>query len=229
MDGIHKLLYYSFMCGGEQPTPSILPKELQACEYIQSDSNSAIQLNYAALQDCVLETRMKKVGASLNTALFGSRQKWQQRMWEFLINANNNYGVGLNNMNQAQMLNLTPGDDIIIFGPPSVKVNNNNYTTQAYTNGNNYNVVLFSCYNGDTHNILSPTFEGQMYYCKIYDTNMQLRLDLYPCYVKAGKTFIDTKGNTCAPGTPGLFDIMNNNFYTNDLGGTFTVGPDITL
>lgn len=150
-------------------------------------------------------------------------------MWEMLINTNNNYGVGLNNMNQAQILNITPGDDIIIFGPPSVKVNNNNYTTQAYTIGNNYNVVLFSCYNGDTHNILSPTFEGQMYYCKIYDTNMQQRLDLYPCYVKNGQTYTDTKGVTCPAGTPGLFDIINNDFYTNDLGGTFTVGPDIIL
>lgn len=222
-------LYYITWGEGGSPTPSILPKELQACEYIQSDSNSAIQLNYAASPDCVLETHMKRVGTSLNTALFGTRQKWQQRMWEFLINTNNLYGVGLNNANQAQVINRNPGDDVIIFGPPSLKINNNNYTTQSYTNGNNYNVVLFSCYDGDSQSIFSPTYEGQMYYCKIYDTNMQLRLDLYPCYVKTGETFIDTKGNTCAPDTPGLFDIINNNFYTNDLGGTFTVGPDIIL
>lgn len=222
-------LYYTTWGDGGSPTPSILPKELQACEYLQSDSNSAIQLNYAALADCVLETHVKKVGASLNTALFGTRQKWTQRMWEVLINTNNRYGVGLNNANQAQIINYTPGDDIIIFGPPSLNVNNNNYTTQAYTNGNNYNVVLFSCYDGDSHSILSPTYEGQMYYCKIYDTNMQQRLDLYPCYVKTGETFVDTKGTACVAGTPGLFDIINNKFYTNDLSGTFTVGPDIIL
>lgn len=222
-------LYYITWGDGETPTPSILPKELQACEYLQSDSNSAIQLNYVALSDCVLETHMKKVGASLNTALFGSRDRWTLNMWEMLINTQNTYGVGLNSANQAQVLNITPGDDIIIFGPPSVKVNNNNYTTQSYTNRNTYNIVLFSCWDKSMNTILSPTYEGQMYYCKIYDTNMQQRLDLYPCYVKTGKTYTDNKGTNCPAGTPGLFDIINNEFYTNDLGGTFTVGPDIII
>lgn len=53
----------------------------------------------------------------------------------------------------------------------------------------------------------------RMYYCKIWDKGALVR-DFVPCYRKA-----DNK--------PGMYDKVNDVFYTNDGSGEFTLGPEV--
>ena len=52
---------------------------------------------------------------------------------------------------------------------------------------------------------------------------------MYSCYIKSGQTYTDNKGNICPAGTCGMYDVVNNVFYTNDGTGTFSKGADIII
>lgn len=57
-------------------------------------------------------------------------------------------------------------------------------------------------------------FNGKLYSCKVFKSGVAV-LDLYPCYRKAD-------------GVIGLYDTVNNRFYTNNGSGTFLKGADVT-
>ena len=87
----------------------------------------------------------------------------------------------------------------VMTGTNTASVN----TTGTFLIGNFYNDdVLYS--NG---------FKGKIFYARLYDEDTLIR-DLVPCYRKA-----DDK--------PGMYDLVNNVFYTNAGTGEFTVGGDI--
>ena len=99
----------------------------------------------------------------------------------------------------------------------------NHYFSLAYPTGSQ-NLYLF---NAALPTIVpsSASFAGtKIYYFEIENTCKYIA-----CHIKSGKTFIDNKGITCQAGTPGMYDVVNNIFYTNDGTGAFTVGPDIIL
>ena len=60
--------------------------------------------------------------------------------------------------------------------------------------------------------------------CKIYDNGTLVR-DFVPCYAKTSVTNVE--GTTCTAGTLGLYDKVNNKFYTNKGSGTFIKGSDV--
>lgn len=80
-------------------------------------------------------------------------------------------------------------------------------------NGITYNYYLFAKNDHDDDSTNYPS-KFKMNYCKIYDNNVLIR-NFIPCYRK-----YDNK--------PGLYDTVNNEFYTNQGNGDdFVVGPDI--
>ena len=91
-------------------------------------------------------------------------------------------------------------------------INNKVYNTATYASFSaSYNMTLMASTVGGTG--LANYLNGRMYYCKIYDNDLLIR-DLVPCYRKS-----DNK--------PGLYDIVNNVFYTNAGTGEFAVGPNV--
>lgn len=56
-------------------------------------------------------------------------------------------------------------------------------------------------------------FNGKLYSCKVFKSGVAV-LDLYPCYRKND-------------GEIGLYDVVNNRFYTNNGSGTFLKGADV--
>ena len=210
--------------------PSILPAELQGCEWLQSDTNSAILLDYIVKANTIIKTKVNKIGASLNTALFGSRNQWNHEMWELLINTQDKYGIALNNMQSATVLNnvQTSGTTTIEFGNGNIKINSYEGTIPTYSNRNSQNLALFSCMDRSQGKILSPTYEAQMHYCQIQEDD-ELKIDLYPCYVKIDKVYENNKGIICPAGTCGMYDVIGSLFYTNAGTGIFTHGADINI
>lgn len=75
--------------------------------------------------------------------------------------------------------------------------------------------------NGDIDTLPSGV---RVYSCEIYDDDTLIR-NYIPCYSKTTVTNAD--GNSCSTGTIGLYDKVENKFYTNKGSGTFTKGNDV--
>ena len=60
----------------------------------------------------------------------------------------------------------------------------------------------------------------KLYSFKIYDNDILVR-NFIPCYCQ--KSVKDVNGVTCPPNTAGLYDIVNNEFYTNQGSGSFGI------
>ena len=74
----------------------------------------------------------------------------------------------------------------------------------AGTSMANANLILFRALNDNR------VFLGKIYSTKVYDDNILIR-DLVPCYRKSDNVI-------------GMFDLVNNVFYTNAGSGTFLKG-----
>ena len=75
---------------------------------------------------------------------------------------------------------------------------------------NQSSVYLFSGHGSGTQ---TPIPEVKVYHTSFYENGTPIR-DMYPCYRKSDNV-------------AGMYDIVNNVFYTNVGSGSFTVGPDI--
>lgn len=110
--------------------------------------------------------------------------------------------VPLNIVNYARF-NIDGAERIDIAGMSS----------QTLTKGTNAygNVCLFAYGGGKT--TTNYHFNGRLYHLRFYN-NGKIVEDFVPCYRKADNV-------------PGLYDVVNQIFYTNSGSGSFTVGPDI--
>lgn len=216
---------------------SILPSALQACEYLEADGASWIKLDQKNIQyNNKIELKFSVINdANNNTLLFGARAASNSsmlmiypspmysefRMW---------YGTGTT---QSFSYNFANNQDFI------VSTTNNNADWSVYDfNGNliwhryfnlayptgNQNLYLFNAALPTIYPA-SASFAGT----KIYYFEIETICKYVACYIKSGKTFTDNKGNTCPAGTCGMYDVVNQVFYTNDGTGTFSKGADINI
>lgn len=233
-------IYSSNVLNFTTASGSILPKELQACEYLEADGSSWIKLDQKNIQyNNRIELKFSVVNdANNNTLIFGARTGANNnafiiyptpmysefRMW---------YGTGLG-ASQSFTYNFAQNTPDFIA---STTNNNadwsiydfngnliwNHYFNLAYPTGNQ-NLYLFNAAL-PTLNPASAAFPGT----KIYYFEIETICKYIACYVKSGETFVDNKGITCPAGTCGMYDIVNNIFYTNDGTGTFSKGADINI
>jgi hypothetical protein len=116
------------------------------------------------------------------------------------------------------------GQDIVApTGAPSVKgfhhadLNKNYYTLDDYTHTfnyknfqSNYNCYIFCVNESDTRSYSSAM---ELYNFKLYDNGTLIR-DYIPCRRKSDNVL-------------GLYDVVNNQFYTNAGTGVFIAGPEV--
>ena len=100
-----------------------------------------------------------------------------------------------------------PQNEVSIINGTSYSLANNDFVKK---DENNLYLFATSGYGSDLH-----LANGKIYYCKIYQNNILVRI-LVPCYRKSDNV-------------AGLYDTVNNVFYTNEGTGKFTVGNDIAL
>jgi hypothetical protein len=89
-----------------------------------------------------------------------------------------------------------------------------NDQTRSYTASSgspNLPLILFGLSNGG--NIDGRKFIGNIYYFKIYISGI-LSKEFIPCYRKSDNVV-------------GMYDVINDAFYTNSGTGTFIKGPNI--
>lgn len=235
-------LYYITWGEGGSPTPSILPKELQACEYLETDGDSYIITNIFPTD--IYETICKVEGITMNSvqtcSIFGNRRSNGNVQYNcFKPQSLNSLRVdcgtqGVQNIvvnvgrfiiDFNQRVGNTRNTIVKTFDDTSTIATSTNYSTSL---NSDYKFTIFGYNNGGTISKAAPGLK--MYYLTMKDnTTNDILHQFQPCYVKNNQAYPDTKGIQCFAGTPGMFDIITNEFYTNDSAGTFSVGPDIIL
>ena len=196
---------------------SILPAELQGCEYLQGDGNSGIKLNMFN-QNSINSIELEYMG----DGVFSSRSD----NGTFLQVSQYNYHAIARYYTTRSMIEsqVDISQNWCKFSINDIE-NKYNFNSEQY---NNPNSIIKNVGN---YLVLFATNYGTIEYyhgtkLKYIKTNL---FEMYPCYIKAGKTFINQYGNICPAGTCGMYDVVNQVFYTNDSTGTFSKGADINI
>ena len=204
---------------------SLLPDELQGCEWLQTDGDSYIKLVYWANNITSFYCKTSNNGGSSGTVILGASPNINNNFR--LLRSPNAYYTAtfFNNTNTNVDSNVNYGDLLEFYFNKTekyVEYNGTRYNiTNAYSTTGNVQIYLFG---GTVNGTLFKNATQAKIYKVIVSGN-----SIYPCYVKSGKTFINIKGNTCSAGTMGMYDIVRNEFYTNDGTGTFSKGADINI
>jgi len=200
-----------------------LPPEYQQVEYIESTGTQYIDTGYVNSSDnnpYKIEIDFKFESLSNDGFVFGTaRNTGNQYSFIFGYNLSDNAWI---------FSRLGSSGSGIRFGTPDTSRHTIKYvfneglyfdgvlesTTveQASTSiSSNKNIGLFARIRGTTPNAYSNI---RMYSCKFYESENILVRDFVPCYRKSDNV-------------AGLYDVVNNEFYTNSGTGNFVVGADI--
>lgn len=182
-----------------------LPIEYQEVEYIKSTGSQFINTGFKPNSNSAVEMQVSDCANDGN--LFGAYNgSWTTGfgVYENKVSAKNFYIHYYSNAQvsttppEKYVVKLTQGD-LYIDG---VRV----YDGSVKSFSVNYPMYLLGANNSG---VLSAK-SCKLYYCKVYDNDVLVR-DFVPCYRNSDKV-------------AGLYDLVNNQFYTNAGGGTFTVG-----
>lgn len=214
----------------------LLPKEYQQVEYIENTSVQFIDTLFRGNQDT------KIVCEAVITDSFKSEY------YQGLFGATDVDGSKELNRNTVHMHRYTSSELIVmaVYGDKVVckgfkgditkkhiyeldknifKVDNNMIYTYDYKSfQNTKNINIFR----DNNNLNSSQNRRcclmKLYSFLLYDDNELVR-NFIPCY--STTTVTDVEGIVRAKDTIGLYDIVNNKFYTNKESGTFEKGNDV--
>lgn len=206
---------------------SILPAELQGVEYLQTDGNAYINLGIKLDTYDTLEC-VAIVPSGASKGIFGARTTNAIRAFytnrtasgflRFSVNHNGSNYADYNNIAEVEVKFYQNLKNFYIYYNNEIVAQN----TSTQNTTTEYDAYLFA-YNNE--GVISSILNGLKIKRFIYKN----QINLYPCYIKAGQTFVDNKGNTCTAGTCGMYDVVNHVFYTNDGTGTFSKGADINI
>jgi len=198
------------------PMPSRLPDEYQEVKYVSANNNAYIKTGFTITTGMKFNLDMMFTGIA-EEYIIGAVQLSGQVIRSHLACFNNGgYQFGLG-AKEDIWTNLFPNANTrydieasTISGNNYIKINGVNYGTGTYS----YTLNM-ECYLGATNGLsLSSKLRGNIYSCKIYDENEVLVRDFVPCYRKA-----DNK--------TGLYDLVNDAFYTSETGTDFGKGSDV--
>lgn len=193
----------------EEPL-SRLPVDYIELQYIQSSGTQYIDTEYKPNNNTRVQCRFELLESGRAYGIFGSRIAYQNTAFDLFANGQNSskyfqddYGSNVN----APMAS-TLGIYEIDKNKNVTNINGNIYTFPSSTFQSNYNMYILGINTaGSTNNQLGSL---KIYSCQIYDNGTLIR-DFVPC-----KT---------VEGTVGLYDIVNQVFYTNAGTGSFIAGP----
>lgn len=198
---------------------SRLPQGYQEVEYIESSGTQYIVVDFIPNQDTrldmLVEPRSVTAAASgVGFIPYGSGVNYSSNAFECYTNDGGKLEFNYDGQYKLDLLTVSVGTKINIS-------HNKNNIVVTDTNGqtiarHSFNYMAFTC----PRNLAlfainrSTALVGQtrIYSCQIYN-NTTLALDLAPCYRKSDNV-------------AGLYDLVNNVFYTNVGSGVFAVGAD---
>ena len=198
---------------GNEKQDYYLPDEYTQLEYLESSGTQYIDTGYKANQKTEYEVKFSysKMIDSSNGFVLGARISSTEENLSMtcdsgtiFVGRGNNY-ASINSstiVNQKYKIKVTE-NSIVKDG---ITINN---TANDFEGTGTYNVRLFGCIN---NGVAYRTFSGKIYYCKIWD-NGELVREFIPCRRNSDSVL-------------GMYDRVNNVFYTNAGSGVFTAGSE---
>lgn len=197
-------------------TASILPKEYQQVDYIQSSGTQYINTGVTG----ETQWNLKVQGNSIfqGTQIILGRAS-AAGYWFGIIDQSSGgqYGFGVNNKSSILGTTLVNADISASNTSISGTVDNQNIVTRNITNSEykNNTYLLFNSWADSSMTILGNFYtKCKLYYAKCYQNDNIVR-EFVPCYRKSDNEV-------------GLYDLINKIFYTNDGTGAFTYGTIVT-
>lgn len=193
-----------------------LPNTYQQVEYIESNGTQYIDTGFAPNQNTNVYTKIKPSSlAGGNKSIFGYRTNVNSQHYGVTIGGTNSiswytgYGAESQNTGWTAILDT---EYEIKKEKGVLNINNNQFTQTSENFSCPGNMSIFAMHQSDT---IIAYATMKLYYFKIYDNNNLVR-DFIPCYRKSDNEI-------------GLYDIVNNVFYTNNGTGTFIKGNNVTV
>jgi hypothetical protein len=207
------------MIWDKQVRPARLPSAYQEVEYIQSSWTQYIDTWVYVNPDYKVEIKYQNVTFISYGTLFGTRNWTNAR---FLLRYSTDAQVVTAQRSTAYNVSTESYDNSSYYDHNTriVKldryfyIDNNllkTFSASTSTTAFPYSLYLFSL-----NSQWSPVDYGvyKIYYCKIYNNLWTLVRDFIPCYRKSDNVIW-------------LYDLVNNQFYTNSWSWTFTKWPDV--
>lgn len=194
-----------------------LPEEYQQVEYIESTGTQYIDTGVKLTQNHSLEIQIKDFDTNGNRKVFGSRSSATSNNFsvvsgpvggtmsivaDFYNYQNNRLAYVINN---NEKLNILINNNLL-------KINNLEHNVTTYSNFETPGTAYLFNANGSYPDGYIMAIM-KLYSCKIYDSDVIIR-QLVPCYRKSDNVI-------------GMYDIVNNVFYTNAGTGEFKKGDNV--
>lgn len=188
----------------------ILPEGYTQVDYIESSRTQYIDTGFKPNQDTKIETKLNVVSRPTQYGdLFGSREETTNQ-FHIIIRDNGldgRYGTENYVFNKSEL-----GLHSIVFDKNSLTIDDVTHTYSQQTFSSNYNAYIFGV--NSKGSVQYPSVL-KLYTFKIYDNNILVR-NFIPCYRNSDNEV-------------GLYDIVNNVFYTNQGTGAFTYGSVVDI
>ena len=193
------------------PSKIQLPSAYTQLEYIKGTGTQYIDTGFKPNNNSGYEIKFQMNATTNTIAIMGAETSWQSvsyAMWAKHLAYGNDTIT-----NQSWDSSNTNSPVIFAFDKTQFKKNNENiYQFNSASFSCLYNTYIFGTNRGGNFN--EPSDSLSVYYCKIYDNGTLIR------------NFIPAKRKSDS--VLGLYDLVNNKFYTNAGTGTFIAGPEET-
>ena len=208
----HKDIYMKFN------PQSLLPSGYTALEYIESTGTQYINTGFKPKTTSRIQMRaLPTKTVSSYTAFFGCRtdsSPTASDSFNFAVTTATTIRSDYFGTNQSATVSTILTDTIIDKKQNILTAYGQTITNKAKTSeqSSKNNLTIFAL-NTASKNEINYYISMKLYYCKIWDNGSLVR------------NLIPAKNSS---GTLGLYDAVNNTFYTNAGTGTFTAGPIAT-
>lgn len=191
-----------------------LPQEYQQVEYIESNRTQYIDTGIIPTDEAKIVMDFSR--NETNGSLFGTAGNGR---FQVVISSINTLGCRVFTAKSESYIllsGLTMKDYTkynLVFDVKNLSVYVDGIEKDPLINDHTYannNLYLFA---NNLRNSIEGTMSGKIYFYKYYDNDILLQ-KLIPCYRKSD-------------GEIGMYDVVNNEFYTNTGTGNFTKGSDI--
>lgn len=199
--------------GGVTPAPR-LPEEYQEVAYIESSGTQYINTGYYANGNSKFDFKVTyKSTAGVVYGSYNTRGNWNtgSGYYHNSSSSSNEYTQYHSNtmLNYKGSVNTTQE---ISVNKGNVSINGVAINTMSYSSfTQNYTTYVFA---GNNAGAVEQPFAFKLFYFKISENGNLIR-DLVPCYRVADNVI-------------GMYDLVNDVFYTNAGSGTFAKGQDVS-
>ena len=215
--GLYDLVYGLFYVNqgeGQFVKPVVLPSEYQPVEYIEGTGTQQFEIDFLPNQDTSSKGKYQITDTSVGRMLFGSRTDSAKEFYGLNWGGGTPYKYYNSYYNGALVAGAFIDDQVHTFEKRKreLYIDDTLIHTHTYTSNwtAKYKTRIFACNTGGTVALWGI---ARIFWLQFFDGD-RLAVDLIPCYRKSD-------------GKIGMYDLVNDIFYTNQGSGTFLKGNNV--